>query len=157
MLASCGTAVHYNRRRPRASSASVWLDRTNPQGHPLSLSLHVSVSLTLTGRVVLMDNPQWWLGAVWGRGKTPTSVRAFSAACYKSVTPEKVGTWIRHGDERPVLGNSISCVFVCMYKKQLVELWGTCVPLSCVSWHFLPSAIPHTSDAAVILENQYRC
>lgn len=67
-------------------------------GPPLSFSLspavsqYHSVSLTLTGRVVLMANPQRWLGAVWGRGKALTSVTVFSTARYKSVTPEKTGT-----------------------------------------------------------------
>lgn len=51
-----------------------------------------SVSLALTGRAVLMANPQRWLGAVWGRSKALTSVTVFSTARYKSVMPKKAGT-----------------------------------------------------------------
>lgn len=77
----------------------------------LSMSNYVSVSPALTGRKVLTANPQWWLGAVWGRGKALTSVTAFSAACYKSVTPDKMGTWIRHGTERPP---PCACLCACL-------------------------------------------
>lgn len=131
MLVSCGTAAYYKEQRPWASSAFVWLDKAYPLGHPpspplffcLSMSNYLSVSPALTGRKVLTANPQWWLGAVWGRGKALTSVTAFSAACYKSVTPDKMGTWIRHGTKRPLRGKRSVCVFMCMSILQLLELW----------------------------------
>lgn len=91
MLATRGTAMHYGGRRPRASSATMWLDRASPPGF-----VSHSASLTPTGRAVLMADPQRWLGFVWGRSKALTSV-TFSTARYKSVTPEKTGTWIRQG------------------------------------------------------------
>lgn len=148
----CWTGMHYNKQRPRASSASIWLDRTSPLGR-LTLSLQVSQShsvfLTLTGRVVLMTSPQWWLGAVWDLGKALTSVTVFSAARCKSVTSEKTGTWI--SVERPVMGKTyIVCSCVCIASTPLTYVWHACRCSD--SHHFF--GIWHTANVALISKNQ---
>lgn len=98
------------KERPRASSASISLDRMCPLSHPtpnphsLPLQVSLSVSLALTGRVVLMTESQQWLGAAWGCLKALTSVTAFSATRWKSVMSGKTGTQTRV--ERPVFGKT---------------------------------------------------
>lgn len=133
MLVTCGTPMYYKGRRPKASSTSVWLNRTSPLGHPSPPHFSVyeshSVSLALTGRAVLMANPQRWLGAVWGRSKALTSVTVFSTARYKSVTPKKAGTWIRHGTEKPVVGKTYVACSWASYYRQLVGLCVACAQL----------------------------
>lgn len=135
----------------------LWATSSPP---PLSLSMYLSlthVSLTPTGRVVLMANPQQWFGVVWGRGKALTSV-TFSTARYKSVTPEKTGTWIRQGAGRPVIRKTyVACLCVCLTGRSLSYVWHACWCSDSRTFFFALLVIHHTLVASVIWDNQYRC